>query len=100
MAIVELRASKRRRHAGEEEWFPLFEELESLGFAMAFIRAGESPAQMSTVNLWLECQIAGVRVFSPETGVACRKVLDRHDPAEIRGLASQPIPGQFNRRVA
>lgn len=93
MAIVRLHPAQRRRFAGEEEWFQLFEELGPLAFAVAFVEADESASQMSTVNLWLESQIAGLRLFSPDTGTDCRRVLDRHTPEEIRTRA---IPGQFN----
>lgn len=96
MAIVQLKAVQRRVFKGEEEWFELFEKLGALGFAMAFVEAGETPSQMSTVNLWLEGQRAGVRPFGTDTGVDCRKVLRRHTPKEIRALATRPIPGLFN----
>lgn len=96
VAIVKLRTVQRRRFAGEEKWFDLFQEVGPLEFALAFVNAGESPSQMSTVNLWLEGQIAGLRLFSPDTGTDCRRVLDRHEPAKIRALVTRPIPGQFN----
>jgi hypothetical protein len=97
MAVVDFRPVQRRRFAGEEKWFELFEKVGPLEFARAFIEAGESATQMSTVSLWLDGQMKDVRLFTFETATNCRKVLGRHSLAEI---AKRAIPGQFNSEAA
>lgn len=100
MAVVALDSKKRRTFRGEEKWFPLLEELGHRELRRALILAGLSAQVAGGVVWFLDDQLHLDRHQTQQSRTRYRDTLASLNPAEVRALANQAIPGQFNRRVA
>lgn len=102
MAIVALDSKKRRTYRGEEQWFPLFQELGHRGLRQALIGAGVSAQVAGGIVWFLDDQMHLDRHQNEASRNRYRGALASLDPAQVRVLASRSIPGQFksHRRVA
>jgi len=99
MGIAPVREIKRRRYAGEEEWFALLGELGPSALRRGYIACGV-PAQIAGNLVWfLEDQLLLDRTQAETTRGRYRRVLSELDPDEVR-RAARAIPGLFNRAAA
>lgn len=89
----------RRTYRGEDQWFPVLEELGHSGFRQALIELGQTPAVASNLVFFVEEQMTLRRHFSEQGRKKYRRLLAELDPEKVRKLA-RSIPGWFNSEAA
>ena len=85
----------RRTYRGEEEWFPLLEELGLAQLRRGFIGTGLSPATASGLAFFLHDQVTLERHQTDTSRSRYRAILRDLEPATVRSCA---IGGLFNSR--